>query len=66
MLTVKMCELCPALHQWVMEYDYDIFSAFHKYLFYCTSCMSWKKIVTPDELRVSDFVHLGIDFKFKE
>lgn len=66
MLTVKLCELCPTLHQWNMDYSYDIFDGLHKYLFYCASCMSWKKIVTPKELQISNFVRLGIDFKFKE
>lgn len=66
MLTVKLCELCPKLHQWDMYYEYDYVLALHKLFFECKTCHSWKKIVSDKELTVSDLAKMGIYIKLKE
>lgn len=66
MFTVKLCELCPDLHQWNMSYQYNYDWALHELFFECKTCHSWKKIVSKEELTVSDLAEMGIYIKLKE
>ena len=66
MLTVKLCELCPHLHQWNMSYVYNYDWALHELFFECKTCHSWKKIVSNKKLTVSDLTKMGIHIKLKE
>ena len=66
MFTVKLCELCPELHQWNMTYQYNYDWCVHELFFECETCHSWKKIVSDKELTVSDLAEMGIYIKLKE